>query len=586
MNGDARTRRGGLLLWLGAWLCFVCVAHGNFESTDAGFTMHAARNLWLRGDSGLRTAAQGGELEGEKIGAFVIADSQRREEQGLGARVDGKLGQNGLAYVWFPIGYTYLMVPFVPLAAGVERALPDADRRLTQKAAGFVPTVVEGTPAVLQGLVALLLPSLCLATSLWLLFRIARELGADRRGALWTAAGIGVASQAFALGREQLSDGPGLTLLLLALWPVVRLHLAAPGARGAVRDALLAGAASGAAVLVRYQSALAILAFAAVLALAARRRGRYRELLAFAVGGAPFLVVLLAVDHARFGNPLDTGYTSAADWLNQPWYLGVLKMLFAAGRGALWLSPLLWLGLPLACSRRRLALRWLAWVLLLTPVALFCKANGWQGGQCWGVRYITPGVVGLLAIVLPQVAPWRRWPRLWRALFACGCLVSLTSVVAPVRGVLQLGRQAYTAATERALADGALSRDEATALLNAADDRMSWQPRYSPLWSNWRYAAQCWNGAFEDRQQHVVRDGAATIGAVFGVEPVQPEQGVGPLHWTDRQGRHLWWRFWADLYGVSSWLLLTPVALLAVLALWRGWRSLAASDFTTTSPDG
>ena len=47
MNG---ARKGPLLAWLGAFLLFVCVAHGNFETTDAGFTMHAARALWHRGD--------------------------------------------------------------------------------------------------------------------------------------------------------------------------------------------------------------------------------------------------------------------------------------------------------------------------------------------------------------------------------------------------------------------------------------------------------------------------------------------------------------------------------------------------------
>lgn len=262
-----------------------------------------------------------------------------------------------------------------------------------------------------------------------------------------------------------------------------------------------------------------------------------------------------------------------------------MKMLFAAGRGALWLSPLLWLALPAACARQRLELRWLGWVLLLTPIALFCKANGWQGGQCWGVRYITPGIVALLVIVLPQAAPWRRRPRLWRLLVAVGCLVALTSVVAPVRGMLQLGGQAHYAEAERALAAGELDRDEATAIVGVADDRLSWLPRYSPLWGNWRYAWQCWRGAFEDAQQHVRQDGAATIGAVFGVEPMQPAQGNAPLHWADRQGRHLWWRFWADLYDLSGWLLLTPVAALAALLTWLGFRSLAASDLSTSLPE-
>lgn len=262
----------------------------------------------------------GGESVGEIAGADYIAETQRQEQAGVGARAGGKLGAGGLAYVWFPMGYTFVMVPFVPAAALLDRALPDADQRLQQKVAGFVPGFVQGSPVVLQGLVSLLLPPLCMATSLLLLYRIARELGADRRGALWTAFAIGVATQAFALGREQLSDGPGLTLLLAALWPVVRLHLRSLGGPGGMRDAVWAGAAGGAAVLVRYQSGLAIVAFAVVLVLAACRRRSWRELLGFAAGGVPFALVLLVVDHARFGDPFDTGYTNAANWLEQPWY--------------------------------------------------------------------------------------------------------------------------------------------------------------------------------------------------------------------------------------------------------------------------
>ena len=55
------------LAFVGTFLLFVCVAHGTFETTDAGFTMHAARSLWHRGDSALLTAEQGGEHLGAEL---------------------------------------------------------------------------------------------------------------------------------------------------------------------------------------------------------------------------------------------------------------------------------------------------------------------------------------------------------------------------------------------------------------------------------------------------------------------------------------------------------------------------------------
>ena len=115
------------LAWLGTFLVFVCVAHGNFETTDAGFTMHAARGLWHRGDSALRTQAQGGELIGEIAGATNIVASQRESERGEGQRMHGKIGANGRAYIWFPMGHVFLMTPFVPIGDALASAAPEAD---------------------------------------------------------------------------------------------------------------------------------------------------------------------------------------------------------------------------------------------------------------------------------------------------------------------------------------------------------------------------------------------------------------------------------------------------------------------------
>ena len=116
MTGDARLLRR---LWLAVFLLFAAVAHGNFETEDAGFTMQAARSLWRRGDSGLLRADQGGDSLGEALGAAYI------RQQGT----CGKLGGNGVAYTWFPIGHVYLFVPFVAVGealAGPSRAADEA----------------------------------------------------------------------------------------------------------------------------------------------------------------------------------------------------------------------------------------------------------------------------------------------------------------------------------------------------------------------------------------------------------------------------------------------------------------------------
>ena len=570
------------LAWVGTFLLFVCVAHGNFETTDAGFTMHAARSLWSRGDSALLTREQGGELIGEQMGAAHIIKSEQD-----GARISGKIGVNGRAYVWYPMGHVFLMAPFVPLGDAVSQVLPDADARFQEKVSGFYQSFVEGSPVVTQGVISLLLPPLCFATSLLLLFLIARQLGTSSFDAVWTALAIGLATQAFSLGREQLSDGPGLMLLLASLLPVIRIY------RGThtPRTAAWAGLMAGAAVLMRYQTALAVIAFGLLLLITCRRRKQYRDLVMFAVGGSPMLLLFLLTNYLRFGNPLVTGYPEVADWFTASPIAGMAKLLFGAGRGVMWFSPILWLALPLALNRRQpIELRWLAWFLFVSPLLIFMTAQGWQGGQAWAVRYVTPGVVALLVIVLPQARPWRRWPRSWKALVAVGWFVSMTSVVAPVRGQIQLMNQAVEAERARGVAEGRIPK--AQQQVDAADFG-GWHPDYTPLVANWLYALHSRERYFEGEDGEPMHGGQNSIIPVYGVAPFEPKgvgespaprnsQGNVPLHWADRCGRHLWWRFWGDLYGINRWLLVLPVAVLGALLAYVGWRKLAEPLHSST----
>lgn len=547
--------------WLAAFFTFVAVAHGNFETTDVGFSMHSARVLWQHGDSGLRRADQGGELPGEQAGAAYIHDRHD----------SGKVGTNGLAYPWFPMGHTWLLVPFVVLGETVGRAWPEAEARFGACVArangpGEFSSRLEGTPVVMQGLICLLVPPAFFASTLLLLFHLARQFGADPRGAAWCAVAIGCATQAFAFGRETLSDGPGLTFLLAALLAVVAVQQG----RGSWRTSLLGGLAGGASALLRYQNIALMLAVGGALAIAAWRQRRWRDLLAFTAGALPAMGLFLATNHARFGDAFVTGYPDPAAWFTEPIWLGAVKILFGAGRGVVWCSPLVWLGLPLALRARDVgSLRWLGWFLFLFPLLFFGRAQGWDGGRCWAARYVTHGLVALLAIALPQAQPWRRWPRAFGALVVLGIFVNLTSVVAPARGVQQLGSQAAAAlGWVPDKVDG--------------HDVLGWHPRFTPLLANWRYAFASRVDVFEDTQGRARHGAAKAIELVYGVDGKTDYQRDAPQRWEDRCGRHLWWRFWADVFDVSSWLLLLPVvALAAAFACLTLRRLRGASDSST-----
>ncbi len=561
MNGERTSWRRLLAAWLATFFAFAAVAHGNFETTDAGFTLLAARNLVHRGDSGILRADQGATSVGEAEGAKLLAVGNC-----------GKVGPDGIAYTWFPFGHQLLLVPFAWVGDSIERTWPVIDaafrRRVapgqTHEQAAYTPEHVRGSPVVLQGLVSLLVPPSCAASILLLLFLLARRLGAGERDAWITALAILLTTQCFAFGRETLSDGPGLVFLLATVLAVANVHAGA-GARAA----LLGGLCGGAAVLLRYQNAALLVPIGVALLLACWRPRRLLPVGAFVLGVVPAALLLLAANHARFGNAFDTGYPRVDDWLDQPVWLGATKILFAAGRGVAWLSPIVWLALPLAMNRRvPVRWRWLAWLVFLFPLWFFGRARGWQGGECWAARYVTHGLVLLLAIVLPQTLPWRRWPKLWWALCAFGAFACLTSVVAPVRGVKQLADQA------------AWSRGLLPDQVDAADP-VSWMPAYTPLVANWRYAFASAHGEFE-RNGYERNDGSA-IAAVFGATAASADQTHAPIHWEDRNGRHLWWRFWGDLAKRPWWLLLLPTVALAALFAWVAVRARtpAASDSST-----
>jgi hypothetical protein len=562
--------RSLLSAWLGAFLLFASVAHGNLENLDSAATMHAARALYLRGDSGLRRFDQGAEWLGEGLLTKEIADRQRK-----GVHWYGKVGRNGLTYVWFPVGHVWLMVPFVALGEALAERHPEVERHyLRTVAPGVEPSLAaeslsyrDNHLVFANAVVATLLPAICGATIVLLLYGIARALGASGRDAALSTAAITLATQVFPLGRETLSDGPGLMFLLAALLAVVRAN----AGTASLRTALLGGAALGAAVLCRYAHGLLAPMLILAVVVAARRTGRWGLLAWFLVGGLPFLILLVGVNHARYGAASDTGYPSFASWFNYPLAFGLLKLLVAAGKGVLWLSPMLWLVLPAA--RRPLPLRWLAWGLFAVPMVLFSMTLGWQSGQCWSARYVTPGVVSLCALVLPQARPWLTHPRWFLALLAVGALVSLTSVVTPTRGHNQLAGQAVRAMYDRELAAGLITPADRSSVDEA--DHFYFLPRFSPLHAHWTYAVKSWRGDFEGPDGRPRHGSANTIEPLFGIVAVPdatPPQDLAPMHWEDRGGRHLWWVFWGSLYGFPGWWLFVPVWLGGLACSWIGWR--------------
>jgi hypothetical protein len=336
---------------------------------------------------------------------------------------------------------------------------------------------------------------------------------------------------------ETMADAPAGALLLAMAALVLRYHRG----HGNAATLLWAGLAGGWAALLRYPHALPVAVLAGLAAHGALRRGRRGDLGWLAAGALPEAVLLLGANLYRFGSWTETGYNPGADavFFSYPPYLGVPAILLAPGKGALWFSPPLWLALAACCRRDLLRQPALLSGLLVfaTPVLLSGHTPAWSAGQCWGVRYVTPGVVALVAVALALDKPWQRRPRLFAAVCLAGLLVSAGGVLAPYRGHQQLAHAA-----------GAVLYPEAGANL---EHNVTCDPRLSPVHTHWIYAALAASGRLE-------AGGAVnTTLPLFGVSVPDAAARLA-IPSEDAGFRHWWMVFGRDAFG---WPLL-PLALL------------------------
>ncbi|HEV8268930.1 MAG TPA: hypothetical protein VGR00_11865 [Thermoanaerobaculia bacterium] len=170
---------------------------------------------------------------------------------------------------------------------------------------------------------------------------------------------------------------------------------------------------------------------APVFLLAALLRVRERSLGSRVALGAFFglgagLAVALAVNTVYQGSPFHFGYVLSSElpfW--HPLGAGLYGLLLSPGRGLVFFAPVVLLA-PFGLRRRRAA----AWVLALGAPAVLALVIArwfvWNGGSCWGPRY-------LLAVLPLLAAPAVLAPAgLLRAAFALGALLNLPGVlVAP-----------------------------------------------------------------------------------------------------------------------------------------------------------
>jgi len=254
----------------------------------------------------------------------------------------------------------------------------------------------------------------------------------------------------------------------------------------------------------------------------------------------------------RFGSPLDTGYRTAA-WDTPPW-VGLAGLLLSPGKGLLWYSPPVVLGLagfvPLARRRGRVA----AFLGGVTALYLLAHAayNHWHGGGAWGPRLILP----ILPLLILPAAEWlQRPPRRAGARLALAALLA-AGVIVQVPAVL-----VHPARTLQALYDRSGSPTEYTL-------RLLYRPADSPLVGQWRSLLEVATLTRDPSARAAVVE-TALAAAENNRVPWDPlTEAVGYLSFN---GFDLWPVYWG-LLGAPVAPLFIVEGGLAALTGWTAWR--------------
>jgi hypothetical protein len=264
---------------------------------------------------------------------------------------------------------------------------------------------------VLAAAVACLMP-LISAGLVVALYLLARRLGARSGAALLVGAGGVLGTFALPYTKEFFSEPLAALCLVVA---IERLLAARPAA---------AGLAMAAGVLTRAQTML----FAPVLLFVAWRRQGIGGLLRALAGLAPGVIVTLAYNVVRYGDPLSFGYQDVG--FTTPLLKGAGGLLFNPLKSVFLFAPIVLL-LPFALrdlwERNRLAFLLLGGNLAIT-FATAALWFAWHGGWSWGPRLLLPGLVPAIAAIGPWISTRSR-KRVAALLLAAGFLVSFPALI-------------------------------------------------------------------------------------------------------------------------------------------------------------
>lgn len=295
----------------------------------------------------------------------------------------GRVGRDGQPYSPYGPGQPVLAVPYYAVLGGLlESASRPSLAFLAREAATQLPS------------------STAAAACVAILFCLSRLTGASVRASVAAATILGAATLLATYAKLAFTEPLLALLATAALWALARgLET------GHVRGFAAASALAGYAFLTKFTAgAFLILALFAGYVAERRRAARTGELAALLL---PFLLAAfgyLALNLVRFGNPLEFGYPAAVEGgkevltFSTPLLVGLYGLLLSPGKGLFLFAPPVLAALFgfRALLRARPGLAWAALVHGGVTLLFYARYTHWEGGYCFGPRYLVPSLPGLI----------------------------------------------------------------------------------------------------------------------------------------------------------------------------------------------
>jgi len=344
----------------------------------------------------------------------------------------GKLSVRGVPYAPYSPGQPmaaalYLRVLGPIFRAAAPRASGESALLAHEAATGLLNTTLTALGAVLF---------LCAV----------RGLGVSIRRAVWSSALLIFSTPLIVYSKYSFSE-PFLAALVAGMILGLILH-----DRGHPVGPWVAGFAVAGAIAVKFAVG-GLLAAAAGLALVSRPEGRRpAALIRFGLVPLCVLAAHLAWNATRFGSLWDLGYPEAAELgrrlndFDTPLVTGLFGLLLSPGKGLVLFAPAVCTALFgwRAVHRRTPTTSIAVLAFFSGSLLLYARYSAWEGGYCFGPRYLLPALPGLFLGLPFMLASRRR--RVALLLCAFGALMQVPGVATSFAEDQMAGGRYYDAA--------------------------------------------------------------------------------------------------------------------------------------------